>query len=142
MQSLKACKWLCGGLICICLAQALYIYLASEKVIQPTRVISSVNVDEGGAIYEVLYDSGGATVPFIYRYYLLARQSNMGEVLERMKMTRPFLVTKSTAAVQSVMQDRVKLIVTDTIYDYNNIAFYKVNGKIKIIKFDLDSKMP
>ena len=66
----------------------------------------------------------------------------MDEVLDQVKRESPFLVTKSTAAVRDVLRERVKLKVMDTIYDYHNVSFYKVDGEIKIIKFDLDSKMP
>lgn len=142
MQNQKARKWICGVSIILCIGQALYICMSFEALPEPTRVVSINNVGEKGAVYEVLYDSGGATVPFVYRYYLVERQGTTEEVLEKLKNKTPFLVTKSTAAVRNVMRDRVKLEVADTIYDYSNTAFYKVNGEIKIIKFDLDSTMP
>ena len=142
MQNRKGYRWLCGILLIICLGQFLYIYVSSKKTLEPTRVISTTSVGDNGAIYEVLFDSGGATTPFVYRYYLMRRQNSMDEVLEEVKVGNPFLVTKSTAAVRDVLRGRVKLKVMDTIYDYHNVSFYKVDGEIKIIKFDLDSKMP
>lgn len=142
MRDLKVYRWLCGVLLFICFGQFLYSYLSSKKTLEPTRVISTTPVGEDGAIYEVLYDSGGATVPLVYRYYLMRRQNSMGEVLDKVKVRSPFLVTKSTAAVRDVLRERVTLKVRDTIYDYHNVSFYKVDDEIKIIKFDLDSKMP
>lgn len=142
MQNQKVHKWLNWVLISICVGQALYIYISFETLSEPARIVSINNIDEKGAVYEVLYDSGGATVPLIYRYYLMERQDTAEDILDKVKSKRPFLVTKSTAAVQKTLKNRVKLKVIDTIYEYRNTAFYKVNGEIKIIKFDLDSTMP
>ena len=108
----------------------------------PVKITSVTNVGHGGAIYEVLYDSGGATVPLVYRCFLMNLQSGDEEALQKAKKTAPFLVTKSSAAVREVLDDRVKLKVDGVIYGFHNISLFKVDGEINIVKFDLDSTAP
>ncbi|WP_179292418.1 hypothetical protein [Pseudomonas fragi] len=108
----------------------------------PVKITSVTNVGHGGAIYEVLYDSGGATVPVVYRYFLMNLQPGDEEALQEAKKTAPFLVTKSSAAVREVLDDRVKLKVDGVIYGFHNISLFKVDGEINIVKFDLDSTAP
>ena len=108
----------------------------------PVKVTSVTNVGQGGAIYEISYDSGGATVPIVYRYFLMDLQPGDEEALQKTKKSVPFLVTKSSAAVREVLDGRVKLKVDGVIYEFHNISLFKVGGEINIVKFDLDSTAP
>lgn len=142
MQSRKGTKWRVWGLLVICLGQALYIYVSAPSRPEPTSVVSVTKVGEGGAIYEISYDSGGATVPYIYRYFLMDLQRTDEDALEKSKKTTPFLVTKGTEAVRGVSGDRVKLKCEETIYDFHNTAYFKVDGELNVVKFDLESTVP
>ena len=126
----------------VCIMQAIYIYMESPATPEPSEIISVTPVDSTGAIYEVLYNSGGATVPFIYRYFLMEKINDPVEALDKIKSSHPFLVTKSPNAVRTVLPERVKLTTLDTIYKYRNTAYYKTNGELKGIKLDLTSDMP
>ncbi|OZY42269.1 hypothetical protein CJF43_07625 [Pseudomonas fragi] len=64
------------------------------------------------------------------------------EALQKVKKIAPFLVTKSSAAVREVLDDRVKLKVEGVIYEFHNMSLFKVDGEINIVKFDLDSTAP
>lgn len=142
MQNRKGTRWAVWGLLVICLGQALYIYMSAPSRPEPTKVASVTKVGEGGAIYEVLYDSGGATVPYVYRYFLMDLQRSDEDALKKLKKTTPFLVTKSTGAVRGVLGDRVKLKTEEAIYDFHNIGYFKVNGELSVVKFDMDSTVP
>ena len=142
MQHRKAINWQAWSLLVICLGQALYIYISSPSRPEPSKIVSVTKVGEGGAIYEVLYDSGGATVPFIYRYFLMAVQPNDEEALSKMRKATPFLVTQSTHAVREVVGIKVKLNSDETIYDFHNTAYFKVGGELNIVKFDLEATIP
>ena len=139
MQSQKGTKLSIWILLIICIGQGAYIYFSEPSRPPPTKVVSVTNVGEGGAIYEILYDSGGATVPLIYRYFLMDIQANDQEALEKSTEREPFLVTKSPNAVRKVIGDSVKLKTSETIYDFHNVSIYKNNGKINIVTFDLVS---
>lgn len=142
MQNRKGIKWWVWMLIVVCLGQALYIYISAPSRPEPTEVVTVTKVGNGGAVYEILYNTGGATVPLIYRYFLMSVQPNDEEALSTSKKSTPFLVTKSTQAVRETQGDRVKLKTDKTIYDFHNTSIFKVNGEINIITFDLDSTAP
>ena len=142
MRSRRGIKWIFWSLFAVCLVQALYIYMSAPGRPDPVKITSVTNVGHGGAIYEVLYDSGGATVPVVYRYFLMNLQPGDEEALQEAKKTAPFLVTKSSAAVREVLDDRVKLKVDGVIYGFHNISLFKVDGEINVVKFDLDSTAP
>lgn len=142
MQNLKATKWLTVVLIIICLGQALYIYNSTKNSPKPTKIVSTTLVGERGAIYEVLSDSGGATVPLTYNYYLMSVQADDSSALVKIKDSHPFLTTKSSGAVQKVLPGKVKLKTTDTVFNYSSVGHYKVDDKISTINFDIEATMP
>lgn len=129
-------------LLLVCLMQALYIFASSPFRPDPSKVISVTKVAEGGAIYEVLYDSGGATNGDIYRYFLMEIQPSEEVALEKTKNSTPFLVAKSDNAVKKVMGDRVKLKTNDTVYEFHSISLFKIKGEIQTVGFDLDATIP
>ena len=142
MRSRRGIKWIVWGLLVVCLGQALYIYISAPGRPDPVKIVSVTNVGEGGGIYEVLYDSGGATVPTVYRYFLMDLQPGDAQALQKIKKVAPFLVTKSSKAVREILDDRVKLRVDGVIYEFHNISLFKVGNEINIVKFDLDSIAP
>ncbi|MDD1943783.1 hypothetical protein [Pseudomonas carnis] len=142
MQNKKVIKWLVWMLLLVCLMQALYIFASSPFRPDPSKVISVTKVAEGGAIYEVLYDSGGATNGDIYRYFLMEIQPSEEVALEKTKNSTPFLVAKSDNAVKKVMGDRVKLKTNDTVYEFHSISLFKIKGEIQTVGFDLDATIP
>ena len=123
-------------------ASFVHIYISAPGRPDPVKINSVTNVGQGGAIYEVLYDSGSATLPIVYRYFLMNVQPGDEEALQKVKKIAPFLVTKSSAAVREVLDDRIKLKVEGVIYEFHNMSLFKVDGEINIVKFDLDSTAP
>ncbi|QYM99645.1 MULTISPECIES: hypothetical protein [Pseudomonas] len=142
MQNQKATKWLVGVLIIICLGQALYIYGSTQNSPEPTKLVSTTLIGERGAIYEILSDNGGATVPLTYNYYLMNVQIDDSTALVKAKDSHPFLTTKSSGAIQEVLPGKVKLKTTDTVFNYSSIGYYKVDEKINIINFEIEATMP
>ncbi|MDZ5605174.1 hypothetical protein SJI00_20595 [Pseudomonas sp. RP23018S] len=142
MQNPKVIKWVLWLLLVFCVGQALFIALSGPWRPAPERVVSVTPVDEGGAIYEVLYDSGGATVPFVYRYFLMEFQSTDDAVLKKTVNATPFLVTQSSGAVQEVSGSSVKLRTRGVIYEFHNRGYFKLNGQMKLVVFGLDAALP
>ncbi|WHS62387.1 hypothetical protein [Pseudomonas sp. G2-4] len=142
MQKPRASRWFSFTISTLCVAQAIYIYMTAPASPEPTEIISVIPVNSTGAIYEVLYNSGGATVPIVYRYFLMKRDDNHTEALNKIKSAHPFLVTKSSGAVREILPGRVKLRTLDMIYEYRNTAYYETNGEWKRVKLDLTSDMP
>lgn len=142
MRSRKGTNFALIGLSCLVLGLFGYIYFTSPSMPSPTRIVSVKVVGNGGAIYEVLYDSGGATVPFVYRYFLMEFQTDDAEALKKLRGAEPFLVTKSPNAVREIHGDRAELYVTDTIYKYRSQGFFIIEGRLVPIKFNLKATMP
>lgn len=126
----------------ICLGQMLYIYTLRPGRPDPDRIVSITSVGQGSAIYEVLYGAGGATVPYVYRYFLMGVQQNDEIALQKTKDIEPFLVTQSTGAVRSVAGQLVKLRTLDTVYNFHNKAYLKIQGQLRMVSFELDAKLP
>ncbi|MCK3864225.1 hypothetical protein E4P00_18005 [Pseudomonas sp. B329] len=135
-------KWGIWALLIICLGQGLYIYISSPSRPDPSKVVSVTKVGEGGAIYEVLYDTGGATVADVYRYFLMDIQPSDEAALLKSKNSYPFLVTKSSNAVREVVEDKVKLKTNNTVYEFHSISIFKTNGEVQMVSFDLDATTP
>lgn len=142
MQNRKGIKWAALALLVISFGQGLYIYMSTPNRPDPTKVVSITKTGNGGAIYEILYDAGGATVPLIYRYFLMGVQTSDENALLNSKKSEPFLVTRSTKAVREIIGDRVKLKTDNTIYNFHNTSLFKVDDEINIVTFDLDSTAP
>lgn len=138
----KAYKWGFLILLMVCVAQAAYIFFSGPVSLEPSRIISVTSVDTAGAVYEVLYDSGGATVPFVYRYFIIEKTDDSAAALNKIKSSTPFLVTRSSGAVRAALPGRVKLRTLDVVYEYRNIAYYEVDGEWKRVKLDLTSDIP
>lgn len=139
MQKRKGTKLGILALLVICVGQGLYIYMSTPSRPAPTKIVSVTTVGEGGAIYEILYDAGGATVPYVYRYFLMDVQASDQEALQKSKKIEPFLVTKSSHAVREVLGDRIKLKTNKIIYNFHNTSILKTKGEINVITFDLDA---
>ncbi|WP_145977718.1 hypothetical protein [Pseudomonas palleroniana] len=142
MLNQKVIKWLVWLLLLFCLMETLYIFAPSPFRPEPSKVVSVNEVAGGGAIYEVLYESGGATTGNVYRYFLMEIQPSEESALEKTKNSTPFLVSRSDNAVKKVMGDRVKLKTSDTVYEFHSISLFKVKGEIQTVGFDLDATIP
>lgn len=123
----------------LCLGQALYIFASRDGQPDPDRIVSVTRVGKSGAIYEVLYDAGGATVPHVYRYFVMDFQTNDEAALQKSKNAAPFLVTNSAGAVRKVVGHSVKLHTQNKIYEFRNTAYFKVDGQLNEVTFDLDA---
>lgn len=138
MPGPRVFKWGAGTVLLICLGWGLLRFITGSSLPDPDRVVSMTPLGDGAAVYEVLYDSGGATVPFIYRYFVLEQLKSAELVLEEVGLLEPFLVTTSSGAVKGVASGYVSLEAKRTIYEFKTIARYKVNNEVKNIRFTLN----
>lgn len=138
-KNTRICLWL---LTLLCLGQMIYIYASNRTLPDPDEIISVSRVGENGAIYEVRYSGGGATVPHVYRYFVMEVQPSHEAALQRSKDSVPFLVTRSTGAVHEITRRSVKLRTLNKIYEFHNTAYYKVEGNLNEVKFELEARMP
>ena len=138
MLSPKVFKWVVGMLLLTCLGWVVFSIIAISNIPEPTRVVSVTPLGDGIAVYEMLYDSGGATVPFVYRYFVLKQQETSEAVLGEVRSAEPFLVTTTSGAVRAVVKESVSLEVKSTVYEFKGVVEYQINGEIKTIRFTLN----
>lgn len=142
MQNRKAINWGVWGLLAICLGQALYIYISTPHSPDPDRIVSITKVGDGGAIYEVLYGSGGATVSTIYRYFLMELQPTSELAMEQIKSETPFLVTKAGGAVREVSGVNVRLQTDKIVYKFSSVAYFVKDSELNVVALNLVATMP
>lgn len=138
MLNPKVFKWFFGALLLVCVG-VVFSLMSGPNMPVPVRVISVTPLEDGVAVYEVLYDPGGATVPFVYQYFLLRQQENSEAVLEEVKLSEPFLVTASSGVVRDFSEGNLNLKVKGAVYKFKSAAQYSSHGETKSIRFVLDS---
>jgi len=138
MLGLRVFKWVTGTLLLACLGLVVLRFITISSMPDPDRVVSVTPLGDGAAVYEILYDSGGATVPFIYRYYVFMQLKNEESVLEEVRRLEPFLVATSSGAVKDIAGRNVSLEVKGTIYEFKTLARYRVNDEVRSIRFSLN----
>lgn len=77
-------KYLIIYSLCICISSC-----SDENIRSKDKLISKQKIDDGFYLYVTLYDKGGATVPFIYRYYLNKKISQ--NIVKTLSHGHPFL---------------------------------------------------
>ncbi|MEG5265628.1 hypothetical protein TRP66_15115 [Pseudomonas sp. JDS28PS106] len=77
-------------------------------------------------LYAVLSDSGGATVPMTYRYYVHRRMDNPSEALESLRNEgAAFLVTRDASARVEVQGNVVKIAVKKAVFSFNTPTLFQ-----------------
>lgn len=136
MQRTAVTKWLIAGLLVVAIVQAFWIFSPAP---QPalSKIISMTPIGTESAIYEVLSNSGGATVPMTYVYFVAARQPDENLALKLLKDRTPFLITRQAGAVTGVEGLKITVRTHDRIYSFHNSSLLRENGEIKPVTIDL-----
>jgi hypothetical protein len=128
-------------LVIVCVVQAVWIashYTAPEL----SKVVSQYPLGDGGMVYVVVDDSGGATVPFIYRYYLSTAFSNDSDVLEALrKQDNAFLVTRDGNAKVLIDENRVRISVNNSVYRFNSPVLLRRGEQSALVDIWLDARL-
>ncbi|WP_236409782.1 hypothetical protein [Pseudomonas sp. S31] len=140
MRSRLATKWFIAVLLLLNLGQALWI-LSSRSHPVLTKVVSVTPIGKHSAVYEVLSDDGGATVPLTYLYFV-AEQAQRDEVLPNLKKLTPFLVTRQSGAIEHVEDLKIVARTQDKVYSYSSTSILEENGVVAPITIELTAKAP
>ncbi|MDU9392547.1 hypothetical protein [Pseudomonas sp. zfem002] len=132
------CKWLITGLLVLVAAQAFWIFNPAPA---PTlsNVIKTTPIGEHSAVYEVLSNSGGATVPLVYRYFIADREPDEVRALKMLKAHTPFLVTRQSDAIRAVEGLKITALTHARVYAFSNSALLRENGEIQPVTIDLSA---
>ncbi|WP_246237890.1 hypothetical protein [Pseudomonas akapageensis] len=142
MRNPSATKWLLALLTVATLGQAAWISFSGESPPQLSKVVNKTPIGQNGFVYEVQSDSGGATVPFVYFYYVLERQASDEGALSALREKSPFLATRQSGAIVSVSGNRIRAHTQDTVYSFSSLAVYGKKDQTAVVIIDLDSVQP
>jgi len=136
MQKPTVSKWLLIGLIMLVTVQSLWIFKPARKPDLST-IISSSPVGKQSAVYEVLSNAGGATVPLTYLYFIAPKQPDETQALKMLEDHSPFLVTRQANAIKAIDGFRITARTQDTVYSYTNSSLVREDSEIKPVTIDL-----
>lgn len=136
----RAIKWLIAVLLLLNLGQGIWILSPKSQPVL-TKVVSVTPIGKHSAIYEVLSDGGGATVPLTYLYFV-AEKAERDEVLPILKKLTPFLVTGQSGAIEQVEDLKIVARTQDKVYSYSSTSILKENGVVAPITIELTAEAP
>ena len=136
MQSSTVTKWLIICLSVLAVAQSLWIFTPNPKP-ELSKVINSYPIGTQSAVYEVLSNSGGATVPMTYLYFVAGRKSDETQVLKMLGDHYPFLVTRQPGAITAVNGLRITARTHDSVYSFTSESLLREGGEVEPVSIDL-----
>lgn len=136
MQNGMVTKWLVACLLLLVVAQSVWIFTPDSKP-ELSQIINRYPIGTQGSVYEVLSNSGGATVPMVYLYFIAARQSDNVQALKMLEDHHPFLVTKQPGAITAVTSLKITARTHDSVYSYTSTSLLREDDEIKPVTIDL-----
>ncbi len=136
MRSPTVTKWLILCLSLLVIAQAFWIFTPSPRPPLST-VIKTTPIGEHNAVYEVLSNSGGATVPLIHLYFIAERETDETKVLAMLKDHTPFLVTRQADAIRAIDGLKITARTHDSVYSYTSTSLLREDDEITPVTIDL-----
>lgn len=130
------CRWLIAGLLLLILGQNIWIFSADARPAL-TKIVSETPIGKQSAIYEVLSDAGGATVPLTYLYFVAEKKQHDDLVLQGLERLTPFLVTRQSGAVQHVEGFKITARTDEQVYSYSSTTLLKESGAVLPITIEL-----
>lgn len=122
-------------------AQALWIIATRESRPHLDRVITTTPIGHNSAVYEVLSNSGDATVGMTYFYFVHEKVSDESELLSVLEPRSAFLVSRQSKAVVAVNGTQIDTRTHDTVYRYSSLTVLHEGGRVMPVVIKLDSRM-
>lgn len=129
-------KWLITGLLLLITAQSLWILTPDPKP-ELSKIANSYPIGTQSAVYEVLSNSGGATVPMTYLYFVASRQPDEAEALKMLEHHTPFLVTRHPGAITAVNGLKITARTQDSVYSFTSTSLLREDDEVKPVLIDL-----
>lgn len=136
MPSHTGIRWLIACLLLLILGQSLWIFSRDARPVL-TKIVSETPIGKQSAIYEVLSDAGGATVPLIYLYFVAEKQQHDDLVLKGLERLTPFLVTRQSGAVLHVEGLKITARTEEQVYSYSSTTLLEEGGAVLPITIEL-----
>ncbi len=142
MQTRALGKWVFRCLLSLCVLQAIWILLNYKFTAELSEIIQRYPVGDKAMVYVVLSDSGGATVPFTYHYFVHRSIEDDGLALESLRENATaFLITRDHDAQTTVFGNQVKIAVKRQIYHFHNPAIVRFDDDYLAVDVWLDAQI-
>lgn len=112
---------LIGGFICGVVA-LLYLFSDSDPL-NNNHLVKSYQVCDGVYVSVLLDDTGGATVPFYYQYYLMGHR--IISLKDKKQFPAPVLISDVGSAKIICDGNRIKINVTGRVFEFTNRVVVK-----------------
>lgn len=112
---------LIGGFICGVVA-LLYLFSDSDPL-NNSHLVKSYQVCDGVYVSVLLDDTGGATVPFFYQYYLM--EHRIISLKDKKQFSAPVLISDVGSAKIICDGNRIKINVTGRVFEFTNRVLVK-----------------
>lgn len=142
MQTHAPGKWLLRFLLLLCVLQGGWILLNYKFTADLSEIIQRYPVGDKAMVYVVVSDSGGATVPFTYHYFVHRRIEEDSLALESLRNNATaFLVTRDHDAQTSVFGNQVKIAVKRQVFHFHNPAMVSLDDDYLAVDVWLDAQI-
>jgi hypothetical protein len=142
MQTPGLGKWACRGLLLLCVSQAIWILLSYKYKAELSEIIQRYPVGDKAMVYVVLSDSGGATVPFTYHYFVHRSIDDDSLALASLRdNATAFLVTRDHDAQTSVFGNQIKIAVKKQVFHFHNPATVRFDDEYLTVDIWLDAQI-
>lgn len=142
MQTRAPGKWVFRCLIMLCVVQAVWILLCYKFTAELSEIIQRYPVGDKAMVYVVVSDSGGATVPFTYHYFVhRSIEDNRSALASLRDNATAFLVTRDHDAQVSVFGNQVKIAVKRQVFHFHNPAIVRIDDDYRAVDVWLDAQM-
>lgn len=141
MRSRSATKIFTIVLSILCIVQGGWIAGHYPFAPELSRVVQKYALEGGGVVYVIESNSGGATVPLTYRYYLNAALDGDEVILNTLgESDNAFLVTRDANAKVLVEPKRLIISVTDSVYQFTTPISWNAEGQSSFVDVWLDAR--
>ena len=142
MQTRAPGKWVFRFLLLLCVLQGGWILLSYKFTADLSEVIQRYPVGDKAMVYVVVSDSGGATVPFTYHYFVHRPIEDDILALESLRNNATaFLVTRDHDAQTSVFGNQVKIAVKRQVFHFHNPAMVRLDDDYLAVDVWLDAQI-
>jgi len=142
MQKRAPGKWIFRCLLLLCVIQAIWILLSYKFTAELSEIIQRYPVGDKAMLYVVLSDSGGATVPFTYHYFVHRPIEDDSLALESLRdNATAFLVTRDHDAQTSVFGNQVRIAVQKQVLHFHNPAIVRFDDDYLAVDVWLDAQI-
>ena len=102
------------------------------------KVVLKYSLENGGFIYGVRDNRGGATVGFSYRFYVYKALADDEEIKQALVEAHPFLVTKDPEVSIVGQNKKISVSVKDQVYSFSSKTLFKHSDGSGFTPIDVD----